>query len=412
MSKLPSIVFAIVLLPVLYALDNGLAQTPPMGWRSWNCYHLDVTDTEIRKIIDAVAAKTRKVDGVPTSLLELGYEHVGVDDGWQACGTGYKKSYHAEDGTPLVNKTKFPDLRALVSYAHGKGVKPGWYDINCHCLDEYTLHDDKAWAQKAYAGDAKLVLDAGFDGLKIDNCGDDDGAGFVGRLKNINASGRAILIENSDQGHGHGPPRGLPTDRDWCPMNFFRTDGDIGPDFGNVMSKLQHTIPFQNLTAPISRPGCWAYPDMLEVGNIGGSLAVIESRTHFGAWCVVSSPLILGLDILDNKRVDSIWDIISNKEAIAVNQAWAGHPGRLVKEVSGSWQIWAKVLPKGDQAVLVYNWGSKSIDVSIALKDLDLPEKCTARDIWNHKDVGTIQRTWNVKALSKHDSLFYHFTSA
>ena len=21
-------------------LDNGLALTPPMGWRSWNCYHV------------------------------------------------------------------------------------------------------------------------------------------------------------------------------------------------------------------------------------------------------------------------------------------------------------------------------------------------------------------------------------
>ena len=33
-----------------------------------------------------------------------------------------------------------------------------------------------------------------------------------------------------------------------------------------------------------------------------------------------------GMDVTDKALVDSVWDIISNKEAIAVNQAWAGHP--------------------------------------------------------------------------------------
>ena len=31
-----------------------------------------------------------------------------------------------------------------------------------------------------------------------------------------------------------------------------------------------------------------------------------------------------------------MWDIITNKEAIAVNQQWAGHPGKLVKEFTPS----------------------------------------------------------------------------
>ena len=34
-----------------------------------------------------------------------------------------------------------------------------------------------------------------------------------------------------------------------------------------------------------------AYPDMLEVGRMPN---VVEDRTHFGAWCIVSAPLILG----------------------------------------------------------------------------------------------------------------------
>jgi alpha-galactosidase len=60
---------------------------------------------------------------------------------------------------------------------------------------------------------------------------------------------------------------------------------------------------------------------MLEVGNFDGDAAAVfmESRTHFGAWCIVSSPLILGLDLTDENKVDSVWDIISNTEAIAVS---------------------------------------------------------------------------------------------
>ena len=34
-------------------LDNGLAITPPMGWRSWNAMHGDVDDPKIRSTVDA-----------------------------------------------------------------------------------------------------------------------------------------------------------------------------------------------------------------------------------------------------------------------------------------------------------------------------------------------------------------------
>ena len=64
----------------------------------------------------------------------------------------------------------------------------------------------------------------------------------------------------------------------------------------------------------MSRPGCWAYPDMFMVGIrrkedglIG--LTKAETRTHFGAWCLVSSPLLLGHDVYDKEVNDHIWDI-------------------------------------------------------------------------------------------------------
>lgn len=75
--------------------------------------------------------------------------------------------------------------------------------------------------------------------------------------------------------------------------------------------------------------------DMLEVGCAHGpggeddpGLTYTEARTHFGAWCIVSSPLILSHDTNDDTVSDEIWSIISNTEAIGINQAWAGDSGK------------------------------------------------------------------------------------
>ena len=58
--------------------------------------------------------------------------------------------------------------------------------------------------------------------------------------------------------------------------------------------------------------------DMLEVGRLK---SMEEDRTHFGLWRIVSSPLILGYDMTDNATIDRVWPIITNTEAISVNQA-------------------------------------------------------------------------------------------
>lgn len=94
---------------------------------------------------------------------------------------------------------------------------------------------------------------------------------------------------------------------------------------------------------------------MLEVGQIvnsSGGLDFAWNRAHFGeildmhclvpsnycsvglaitgAWCVVSSPLVLGL-ALDSPVLPAVLPIITNTLAISINQQWAGHPGMLLK---------------------------------------------------------------------------------
>ena len=63
--------------------------------------------------------------------------------------------------------------------------------------------------------------------------------------------------------------------------------------------------------------------DMLEVGMVeepANSPELLWNRAHFGGWAVSSSPLILGVDLSDTKLLQKIAPIITNTEAIEVNQ--------------------------------------------------------------------------------------------
>ncbi|MGN0401851.1 MAG: glycoside hydrolase family 27 protein [Acetatifactor sp.] len=62
----------------------------------------------------------------------------------------------------------------------------------------------------------------------------------------------------------------------------------------------------------------WNDPDMLMVGMNG--LTETMYRTHMAMWCMMNSPLMLGLDLRRVKKGDALWQIIANRELIALNQ--------------------------------------------------------------------------------------------
>src|SRR5690625_2645294 len=110
-KSLPSFLLVascLLLLPSV-ALASGdpaePAQTPPMGWNSWNHFGPDVTAADVRHAADAL---------VKSGMAAAGYTYVIIDDGWQ----GKRDA----DGVLHPNK-KFPDMKALADYVHGKGLK-------------------------------------------------------------------------------------------------------------------------------------------------------------------------------------------------------------------------------------------------------------------------------------------------
>ena len=66
----------------------------------------------------------------------------------------------------------------------------------------------------------------------------------------------------------------------------------------------------------------WNDPDMLMIGMDG--LTDIQCKTHMTMWCMMNSPLMLGLDLRRVEKGDWIYEIIANESIIAVNQDLLG----------------------------------------------------------------------------------------
>lgn len=62
----------------------------------------------------------------------------------------------------------------------------------------------------------------------------------------------------------------------------------------------------------------WNDPDMLVIGMDG--IDNIMCRSHMAMWCMLNSPLMLGVDLRRVTKGDEIYNIISNKDLIALDQ--------------------------------------------------------------------------------------------
>jgi alpha-galactosidase len=423
---------------------------PPMGWRSWNWFACNIDQQIMGAQTEAMAATPHWAN---KSLIELGYNHIGLDDCWQSC-TGPKGSFHnAKTGVPIINKTKFPSLSDMAAKAKTLGLSPGFYGNNCRChqgeIKEGVTH---------YVQDVALTLKEGFTGTKIDSCGNQrDMAEYATQFAAGNAT---MLVESCGNGpKGSDPKFDLPPQpayleqlRTTCPYSFYRVSMDLGPQFYSCVYNLNRALPFLDAKAPLSRPGCWAYPDMAMVGvsipRPSGRtpydphlLNALEWRSHYAMWAVTSSPLILGFDLTNATLLREVWHIVANEELLAVSQTWQGHPGRLVAnsteykvldvvhgspgishttELLPSWQVWAKPVAGGAVAVLLVRvWeGSANATLSFSLTELfggaPAPSSVRVRDVFAHSNNGTAAAavSFDLAALPEHGSTFVVLTPA
>ena len=106
------LLFLSLFLPSMYAQKyEGLADTPPMGWKRWNKFACDINENLIKEITDAM---------VESGLRDAGYIYVNLDDCWH----GERDSL----GFIQACLERFPSgIKALADYVHAKGMKIGIY---------------------------------------------------------------------------------------------------------------------------------------------------------------------------------------------------------------------------------------------------------------------------------------------
>jgi hypothetical protein len=109
--------------------------------------------------------------------------------------------------------------------------------------------------------------------------------------------------------------------------------------------------------------------DMLEVGR---SMSQVEDETHFGMWCIMSSPLLIGCDTR-NIRPESL-KLLCNSDLIALNQDPL-HLQAYVAEKQGECFILVKDIKKlrgKERAVAIYNPSDQEQSVTLNPATIDL----------------------------------------
>ena len=350
------------------APGSSLAQTPPMGWNSWNKFACNVSEQLIRETADAM---------VSSGMQAAGYQYVNIDDCWQV-------SRDAQ-GTIVADAARFPSgIKALADYVHGKGLKLGVY------TDAGTLTCEKRPGSLGHElQDAKTYAAWGVDYVKIDWChaeGLDPEVQYTKFRDALAQAGRPIVFSICNWG--------VKAPWTWGPAtgNLWRTTGDIN-DTWDRMSVIGFS---QNGLEKFAGPGHWNDPDMLEVGN--GGMKPDEYRVHMALWALLAAPLLSGNDL--RNMTSETKKMLTNSEVIAVDQDAKGVQGHRVWD-EGPLEIWAKSLADGSSAVGLFNRGESELKITLDFKTLGINGRAKLRDLWQHKDVGVADDSYTA-AVPKH----------
>ena len=340
----------------------SLAQTPPMGWNSWNKFGCNVSDKLIREMADVI---------VSSGMQAAGYQYVNIDDCWQVSRDA--------SGTIVADPTRFPEgMKALADHVHSKGLKLGLYTDagtgTCEKRPGSLNHEDQ---------DAKTYASWGIDYVKIDWCNSEGLDPEVQYAKFRDAlvhSGRPVVFSICNWG--------VKTPWRWGPTtgNLWRTTGDINDTYDRMT-----LIGFgQNGLEKFAGPGHWNDPDMLEVGN--GGMKRDEYRTHMALWAILAAPLLAGNDL--RSMSPETKELLMNSEILAVDQDAKGVQGRRVWQ-EGPLEIWVKPLADGSQAVGLFNRSESPTKMTLDFKSIGAPASAKLRDLLDHKDLGTIQNSYS-----------------
>lgn len=417
-----------------------LAQTPPMGWNSYNCFGGNVTEAEVKANADYMAE----------NLKQYGWEYIVVDFLWycddQTSAEKFRNrrphQYIDQYGRLIPSVKLHPSseggkgLKPLADYVHAKGLKFGIHIMRgiprqaiagnkpikysrARASEIANLADSCIWyggltgvnmtkdgAQEYYNSLFELYADWGVDYIKADDMAYPYHADEIEAMQKaiINVA-RPIVLSLSPGPASIGNPKHLREN-----ANLWRISGD----FWDKWEALKRQLELCRDWAPLVSEGHWPDADMLPLGrlNIRTELKDGQPRTTnftpdeqyflMTLWSVFRSPLMFGGNLPDNDEFTT--SLITNEEVIRVNQ-YSTH-NREISFRDGV-SIWSADDKENKVQYMAFlNVSDKAVDATYTAEELGITDQSTVRDLWKKTDLGHISKGLAV-TIPAHGAILY-----
>ncbi len=311
-----------------------IAQNPPMGWNSWDCYGAAVTEDTVWKNAEYMAKY----------LKPFGWEYIVVDIEWyQPTAVNHEYEPFSElrmddYGRLLPAENRFPSakgnagFRPLADYIHSLGLKFGIHimrglprmaahrhlpvagsDIRCHEIanpasvcawnpDMYGLRCDLPGARDYYDSIFRLYAEWGVDYVKCDDIAREypQCAREIELISEASRScGRDIVLSLSP---GPAPLEQAEHVKKYA--NLWRITDDFWDDWRLLKGMFER----EEKWCIHAGPGHWPDADMLPVGALRQCedpdgwtrFSEGEQRVMMSLWCMARSPMMIGGEMTKN----------------------------------------------------------------------------------------------------------------
>lgn len=435
--------FALTAVSISANAENSVAQTPPMGWNSFDGFYSSVTEDEMK----ANALYVEKL------LKPYGWEYIVVDYCWSYPVPGsLRNAPQTEDFIPALTMDEYarvlPAVERFPSAANGAGFKPladhihslglkfgihimrgiprqavAWKTkikgTNVTAADIADTSSTASWinhmygvdmtkegAQEYYDSLFELYASWGVDYVKVDDISYPyQDAEIEAIHKAIEKCGRPMVLSLS-----LGPTPLEKAEHVKKYAHMWRMSGDFWDRWPALLKMFDYCEEW----APHVGPGNWPDADMLPLGRLTvrsrpglgperwSNFTLEEQYTVMTLWSIFRSPLMLGGDVT---QIDSVTlSLLNNREVLAVNQNSTNN--RLLFR-DGSEIAWVAEDPNtGDTYLAVFNVGEKRTRVSVDLNELCGEGKVAIRDLWLKEDIGVHEGLFSPMVFPHGASLF------
>ncbi len=378
-------------------------KTPLMGWSSWNTFAVDISEEIILGVARAMSTN---------GLKAAGFVYVNIDDGFF--------DGHDADGRLRFHPVRFPKgMKGTVDGIHALGMKAGIYsDAGTNTCGSIFNNDHAGigaglWGHDAQ--DCKLYFnELGFDFIKVDYCGGgrmklDEKERYSEIAAAIAATGRKDVRFNICRWAFPGT---------WAAdiAGSWRTTRDIRASWKSIRDIIAENL----YLSAYASPGHFNDLDMLEVGQLHGvmksafgksgdtGITPDEETTHFGMWCMLSSPLVLGNDV----RIipERTLKLVTNPFLLRVNQDPLGLQAYVAARDGEAYVLVKDAEERFGRSryVALYNAGDREHEFRVDAEALDLGGRIEAFDLVERADIGEFKNEIYVK-VRPHASRFFRF---